>query len=61
MKWNNKKGDYIISKRTKTEAIRKNNIADILMPVDERLLTLINKVEDPNIPYSPTTEVKIII
>lgn len=51
LRWDNIKGDYIIITRTKTETTRKNNITEIVIPLWDKLKTLINKVGDKESPF----------
>ncbi len=51
MKWTNIKGNYLIFTRMKTENTRKNNIREIVVPLNDKILGLIEKIADKNSPY----------
>lgn len=51
MKWSNIKGQYLTFTRMKTETTRKNNIKEIVVPISDKLQTLIDKVGNRNSPY----------
>jgi integrase len=51
MKWNQIIGDYILFMRKKTESTRKNNIKNIVVPLNENLKSLIDKVGDKTSPF----------
>lgn len=51
MKWSNMKGKYITFTRMKTETTRKNNIKEIVVPVSDKLQSLIDKVGNKNSKY----------
>ena len=51
MRWDQIIGNYIIFIRKKTETTRKNNIKDIVVPVDERLQAVIDRVGDKDSPF----------
>ena len=51
MRWDQIIGNYILFMRKKTETTRKNNIKDIVVPVDEKLQSVLNKVGDKDSPF----------
>jgi len=51
MRWDQIIGDYILFTRRKTETTRKNNIKSIVVPITEKLKSIINKVGDKDSPY----------
>jgi integrase len=51
MRWENIEGDYLIFYRKKTETTRKNNIKQIVVPIDTKLQELINKVGMTDSPF----------
>lgn len=51
MRWDQIIGNYIIFMRKKTETTRKNNIKDIVVPVDGKLQAILDKVGDKDSPF----------
>jgi site-specific recombinase XerD len=51
MKWENKKGDYFIFTRRKTETTRKNNIRMIQVPINTKLQEVMEKLENKDSPF----------
>jgi integrase len=51
LRWDNIKGDYFIFFRKKTETTRKNNIKEIIVPINSNLKELIEKVGVKESPY----------
>ncbi len=48
LRWDQKKGDYFIFFRKKTQNTRKNHKREIIIPISERLRDLLDKVSDKN-------------
>ena len=51
MRWSQRIGTYIIFIRKKTETTRKNNIKDLVIPVDEKLQAVLDRVGDKSSPF----------
>jgi integrase len=51
MKWTNIRGQFMIFTRMKTENTRKNNVREIVVPLNDKILGLIEKIGDKKSPY----------
>ena len=51
MRWTQITGDYITLIRKKTETTRKNNIKDIVVPIDTKLQSILDRVGVKSSPY----------
>ena len=51
MRWTQITGDYITLIRKKTETTRKNNIKDIVVPIDDKLQSMLERVGVKSSPY----------
>jgi len=51
LKWTNRKGNYFIFLRKKTETTRKNNVKEIVVPINEKIEWIIEKYGKKDSPY----------
>lgn len=51
LKWKNRDGDYFVFTRTKTERTRVNNIKQVVVYIDPKMNSLLDKIGDTNSEY----------